>query len=111
LFKDKKYRVEIDAGEIVDFKDESDFLEYVDYLANSGNFENTHSCISVLSDFKKFLSDEEIEKILESAVINTQINLIIEDSDVKEFIGSLYTAKKNLMTPELRQYLNFGTYE
>jgi hypothetical protein len=41
-----------------------------------------------------YFSDEKILKILDASFSNEQIKWIIEDEDVKEFIGTLYKALK-----------------
>ena len=62
----------------------------------------THFIIFLIN----YLSDKEIARILNASLANEDIRRIIADDDVKEFIGSLYDSKKEVLTDkEVLQFL------
>ncbi len=92
----ERHVVEVDSGEIV-----ATYSKAIDTLINSGAFATTHSAIESLNPYIQFLSDDEILKILEAANTNEQIQWIISDEDVKQFISTLYDKKKGILPTEL----------
>lgn len=80
-------------------------LEAIQKLINSGNFATTHLAIAELEEFRNYLSDEESLQLLEATISNNQINSIISDDDVKQFISDLFEAKKEILEKELRESL------
>lgn len=97
---EENYVVEVDSGEIIDYAKRSDFS--VDELVNSGNFAMTHTAVANLNKYINYLSDDEIINILEATITNSQI---INDEDVKEFIGTLYKAKSELVENDVADFL------
>lgn len=102
---DCKYIIEVDAGEIVGSSKTEEYASTVEQLILSGNFGTTHSSIEELTPYLKYLSNEEIIKILNASYSNDQIKWIIKDEDVKQFIGTLYQAKKKLVENSVADFL------
>jgi len=96
----EKYAVEVDSGEIVAFEHVAVYSEAIDTLVNSGSFATTHSAIEALNPYIHFLSDEQILKIFQACIDNSQIRLIMTDDDVKQFVSTLYEKKKGLLSSE-----------
>lgn len=80
-------------------------IEAIQKLLNSGNFSTTHLAIAELEEFRNYLSDEEVLQILEATISNNQINWILTDDDVKQFISDLFEAKKETLEKEKRESL------
>lgn len=99
-FEGHEYVIETDSGEIINTTNRSQYLNEIRDLIISGSFRKTHKSISVLNEFIGFLSNNEILKILEASHNNSEIRWIINDYDVKQFIGTLYEAKKELVNDE-----------
>lgn len=57
---------------------------YIAQLANSGSFSSTHSAIASLNKFDQF-SANQVQRLVEAAVQNSQINWISADPDVRPF--------------------------
>jgi len=98
----KEYVIEVDSGEIIDFVNKNEYN--IDEFISSGNFEKTHSTIEQLIPYVNYFSDEEIFEILEASFLNEQIKWIIKDKDVKEFIGTLYKAKSELVENDVADF-------
>src|SRR5690606_17753598 len=94
---DIEYILEVDANEIVGSVKKEDYQDLIQQLVNSGGFQNTHNSIAELAPYINYFSNEEILQILNASCNNEQIQWIIEDEDVKQFIGTLYNAKKELV--------------
>jgi len=77
-----------------------DFSVFVNELINSGSFSTTHSMVSSLSAYVKYLSDQEIVNIIEASTDNSQIYSIATDEDVKEFFLSMYRSKSQIITDD-----------
>ena len=63
--------------------------ELIQNLTESGSFASTHASIERLSDYDTF-TQKQAEDLLDALLINSQVNLIIGDHDVKEFFQKLY---------------------
>ncbi|MDC9727469.1 MAG: PIN domain-containing protein [Candidatus Thioglobus sp.] len=103
--EDEEYIVEEDSGEIVSSSKPELYKSNIEQLVLSGNFETTHSTIEQLLPFVNYFSDEDILKIFNASFSNEQIKWIIEDEDVKEFIGTLYKAKSELVENDVADFL------
>jgi len=68
-------------------------------LANSGNFQRTHSAIAKLSKFTDFTT-AEINEIVQAAISNRQVYWIGGDEDVKAFMHNLVHGKESIIEPE-----------
>lgn len=99
-FEGQEYVIETDSGEIINSCTRSEYVDEIENLINTGSFRTTHRIIKVVSEFVDFFSNEEILKILEAAGTNSEIRWIITDIDVKQFIGTLYESKKDLITDD-----------
>jgi len=99
-FGDVEYVLETDSKEIVGSVKKDEFEGLIPLLVNSGSFPTTHSAIEELTPFINYLSNEEIIAILNASCTNQQIQWIIDDDDVKQFIGTLYEATKELIEDE-----------
>lgn len=102
---DEEYVVETDSGEIIGFCSKKDFIENIEKLILSPSFATTHYLISELMSFQNYFSLEEIEKLLNATYNNSQIGWIINDDDIKEFIGRLYISNKGVITN--KETINF----
>lgn len=99
-FEGQEFVIETDSGEIINSCTRSEYVDEIENLINTGSFRTTHRIIKVVSEFVDFFSNEEILKILEAAGTNSEIRWIITDIDVKQFIGTLYESKKDLITDD-----------
>lgn len=70
-------------------------------LADSPNFASTHAAIEDLKRYGSDFSKLQINEIIYAALFNSQVNLILDDRDVKEFIDQLIQDKENEITPEM----------
>ena len=103
--EDDEYIIEVDSGEIVGSSKPELYKPNIEHLILSGNFGTTHSTIEELTPFMNYFSDEDILNILNASFSNEQIKWIIEDEDVKEFIGILYKAKSELVENDVAEFL------
>jgi len=101
--EDEKIVVEVDSGEIIDYKNVGDYSVAIINLINSNTFLDTHTEIDALNLYLHFLSDEEIIRVLGATIENGQISSIISDDDVKQFVSTLYEKKKGILSLELGQ--------
>jgi hypothetical protein len=69
------------------------------------NWRNIYTVIIGLTNWS-INSNEEIFNILAASFSNEKIKWIIEDEDVKEFIGTLYKAKSELVKDDVAEFLN-----
>jgi len=104
------YRFEIDNWEIVDYMNENSVLwsdfsvnDTIDDFINSWSFQQTHLWIARLDCIKQYLLNDEIIKILNAAITNTQISQIISDDDVFNFILLIYNSKENILSDDLKE--------
>ena len=103
---DIEYILEVDSGEIISTSKKQLFQEYVKGLINSNDFETTHNHIEGIIPFLNYLSDDEILNILNASFTNEQIKRIIDDENIKEFMGILYDSKKELLTNKVAEFLS-----
>jgi rRNA-processing protein FCF1 len=99
------YIIEVDSGEILDTTKTDDFAGYSESLINSASIEEVGANIEQIAPFAKYLSDDEIKSILESVVSNEFIFWDIETEITKQFVGSLYKAKKEIIEGEAAEFL------
>jgi len=102
----ERYVVEVDSGEIVEFKVLHEYSAAVEELTNSYSYALTHAAIAKLTPYIHFLSDEEIINILDAFTQNSQISDIVSDVDVKEFFNALYENKKKVLSSDLESKVN-----
>ncbi|EGP5118038.1 PIN domain-containing protein [Enterococcus faecium] len=65
----------------------------VSSLRNSLSFNETHSLVNDLKIYQNSFSDHQVEKLVEAAVLNSQISWILEDEDVNAFYRELLKGK------------------
>lgn len=70
-------------------------------LVNSGSFGTTHVAIAELKPYMALLTPSDVETILLAAFHNTQVNWILEDSDVYEFYETILIKHGDKVSPEL----------
>lgn len=104
--ENQEYVIEIDSGEILSSELRSEYSDGINQLINSNSFRNTHRRINQIESFINYFSDEEIEAILNASLENEEIRRIIDDTDVKEFIGQLFDAKNELLSQEKQNQLS-----
>ena len=61
----------------------------INALDESCNFATTHMEIETLSHFKNEFSEEDINRLIEIALSNSQVRYILKDWDVKEFYADI----------------------
>jgi rRNA-processing protein FCF1 len=103
--EDTEYVIEVESNEIISTSSPELYKTNIEYLINARSFATTHSAIKELTPFIKYFSDEDILNILNASFSNEQIKWIIKDEDVKEFIGTLYKAKSELVKDDVAEFL------
>lgn len=103
---EEEYVVEIDSNEIVNSAKKEEYKSEILSLINSGNFNTTDKCVEQLKEYSGFFDQVEIKQILEASYENTQIKWIIEKPTIKDFLGPLYLANKDLTENEIKTFLN-----
>jgi rRNA-processing protein FCF1 len=98
--EEDRYLIETDAGEIIKTANRSHYN--VNRLIHSGSFRSTHIAVAELDQYKTFFSDEEIIRILQATIENSQI---ISDEDVQQFILDIYGPKKHIVDRELAHHI------
>ena len=73
-------------------------------LDESPNFYSTHRIIGALVENYDYITDEQAEKIVHIALNNNQVNYIIRDSDISEFLIKILQ-EKNLSDQSQRDEL------
>lgn len=99
----KKFFVTVDfsSREIIDFTD-FNFNDGIIGLKASGTFSATHGYIEMVKDYVRYFSNQEIYDLIETAATNDQIYSIATDEDVKEFFLSLYAAKSQIISEDIK---------
>lgn len=103
---EEEYVVEIDSNEIVNSAKKEGYKSEILSLINSGNFTITDKCVEQLKEYSAFFDQVEIKQILEASYENTQIKWIIEKPAIKDFLGPLYLANRDLVENEIKTFLN-----
>ena len=78
--------------------------ELVDKLNESSSFRNTHSIIASLKSYKEW-DEEQIEKLISTALTNVQVNSILTDSDVYDFYKMIAFQSNSKAAQALRKLL------
>ena len=81
---EKKYNNQKEAIEQAKPKEEQEKLDLINSLESSGSFKNTHAIVEKLSKYTRW-KYEELEDLLEIALVNTQVWHILNDPDIKKF--------------------------
>ncbi|HEY3320488.1 MAG TPA: PIN domain-containing protein [Planctomycetota bacterium] len=76
----------------------------IEDLRQSNTFAQTHLVIANLAKYADF-SDAQVESIFEAALSNSQVNMILGDTDVREFLTALIRAREGKTTSLLRLQL------
>jgi len=79
--------------------------ELLTELRNSGNFATTHKIIADLQPYLQYLADEDYVDILLSALNNSQIMWLAQDTDVESFLKPIFDKYKGRLSIE--QYNDF----
>jgi predicted nucleic acid-binding protein len=74
-------------------------------LSESTSFASTHTSISKLSRYSDF-TIVQVDEILEATISNTQINWIITDNDVKDFICTIIEGKEDRINEDNLRKIN-----
>ena len=88
----KKEYLEEDMRNDVEEKRKTDLIIS---LENSGNFVRTHTIIRELMQYSEW-TEEEITRLMEIAVENSQVHFILKDADVKAFYQMLLDKMQQL---------------
>ncbi|KAA5537887.1 PIN domain-containing protein [Paenimyroides baculatum] len=103
----EQFVIESDSGEIINHCNVAEYQPNIERLISSPNFAKTHDYIADLSPYITYFSENEILNLLEKALENEQVKWILGDSDVKEFFGQLFEAKKEqIQDTEIVTYYN-----
>ena len=86
----------------INLKTENEKTRLIDNLMDCGCFASTHSIVKRLSGFSHWTQDQSVF-LFNVAICNNQVNLIINDQDIKEFFVAVATPYLN----ELFQYEEF----
>lgn len=85
----------------------ADVNDLIEELANSLSFAETHSIISKLSSSPHVTSDQQELRILSVALENQQVEWILKDDDVSEYIKPIFLRhKEELIDNEYTRYLD-----
>jgi hypothetical protein len=103
--ENEEYILEVDSDEIVNTSKTELYLPNIEQLVLSSNFSTTVNTVKQLMPYVNYFSNEEIFNILAASFSNEKIKWIIEDEDVKEFIGTLYKAKSELVKDDVAEFL------
>lgn len=76
----------------------------IQQLVASKSFATTHSAIAKLTKHEGF-SESQVNDIVDAALTNNQVNWIIGDSDVLEFISKIAFEYKDKITEDLLEEL------
>lgn len=76
----------------------------IQQLMASKSFASTHSAIAKLTKYEGF-SESQVNEIVDAALTNNQVNWIIGDSDVLEFISKIAFEYKDKITEDLLEEL------
>lgn len=82
---------------------------WINNLEDSMNFANTHAVIAELKKMHDF-SEEQVFKILQAALNNSQIRSIIKDADIYEFYKGIVnsTDSKNEVVDNVKKLLGIS---
>ena len=103
--KGQKHVLLISAREIRNHALFSEVQDAKNALINSINFEATHYAIARLENYVKYLSDDDIKKILDACYENEQISRIATNPDVKQFILDLSAHKQHLLDDWTKSFI------
>tara|TARA_R110002033_G_scaffold140047_2_gene178983 strand:- start:191 stop:1201 length:1011 start_codon:yes stop_codon:yes gene_type:complete len=101
-----EFVVEVDSGEIVNSANKNQFLDTLQKLIASPNWNNTDLCVDELEKYKTLFSEDETNSLLIAAYDNTQIRWIIDKDALIQFFGPLYLSSKHLVEPEKQTFFN-----
>lgn len=102
---DVEYVIEFDSKEIIGSAKKDDYQSLIQELIISDDNDNTLRIIEKLTPFINFMSNEEISQILNASFSNEKLKWFINEDDLKEFIGTLYNAKRELVENETAAFL------
>lgn len=88
-----------------DFSLDIEKREAIDRLVNSGAFATTHNAIALLKPYLPFFTEEEAEEVVQGALSNSQVNWIMNDTDVEQFFRGLLEENGEHLSPRLRERL------
>ena len=82
---------------------------WINNLEDSMNFANTHAVIAELKKMHDF-SEDQVSKILQAALNNSQIRSIIKDADVYAFYTDIVSgmASKNEVVDNVKKLLGIS---
>lgn len=85
----------------------ADINDLIEALANSLSFAETHSIISKLSSSPHVTTDQQELRILSVALENQQVEWILKDDDVSDYIKPIFLRHKDdLIDSEYTRYLD-----
>lgn len=109
------YLIEVEKGDIIDWTTDDDlYIEdwnlydrynLIEFFKETSSFGETHHWVSILHPIIKYLSFWEMKEILEAVISNYQINRIIHDEDVKQFIWDIFNFIKDRLSNELKEWI------
>ena len=105
---EEKFEITTDTSD-VDTKNaaNADVNNLIEALANSLSFAETHSIISKLSSSPHVTTDQQELRILSVALENQQVEWILKDDDVSDYIKPIFLRHKDdLIDSEYTRYLD-----
>ena len=78
-------------------------IEAIQKFLDSDNVETTHLAFEELEEFSNYLTDEESIQILKLIMSKNQVNMLLNDNEIMQFISDLYEAKKEILEKDLRE--------
>ena len=88
-----------------DFSLEIEKREAIDRLVNSGAFAVTHGAIALLAPYLPFLTEEEVEEVVQGSLSNSQVSWIISDTDLDQFFKNLLKEHGESLSTRLKERL------
>jgi rRNA-processing protein FCF1 len=100
--EDIKYIVEVDSGEIIDYRDANSYKSILKGLIESTNFIDTIESIKILKSYINYFSDNDAVDLLVALVENSQIRGTVgAGSYTVDFMRALYEKKYQLLSSEI----------
>ena len=88
-----------------DFLLKAEKQDAIENLIGSVNFASTHSAISAMEPYIRFLTKDEANDVISGCLSNSQIRWIVGDPDVYSFLKSIYLKFGESLSESLRPRL------
>jgi len=102
---DQLYVVEIESGEIIEYKLENGYRDLISNFISSPNWGNTHAVAKTLKEYVKYLSTADAIGLVEALFDNDQISGTFH-YDVRSFYWELFDLAKDALPDKLRKKMS-----